>query len=329
MPHEVTEYQVPLNMVRRKPGWSQSRITDCHANQITELANQIHSDPHGLRTGICVCPNSDGHLDLCWGNNRLRAVQQNNNNNLAIPGLRDGYIWVTRYQHKQSELTKWQALENNIHPVSQAASYEDNVGSLEDMVRDGILDDSNGKFVDCNDAEKKRRLKKIIEEVMPSMKSKSAKLINKYRARNKTTFKVFSYTVDEMRNRLKNILSEDEYDLESLKDNNFIIERLTGKRIKVLITKNSAGDLGGSKFQTAVQSKVINKDFDEVWLVSAHNNVAEVNLDKVRKEREQLIITWNRRISPHPNLIDRMLVLPQSVSREIKTMTVVADILFP
>ena len=324
MDHEVTEYQVPLEMVRRVPGWSQSRVTDCHANHITELAKQIRSDPHGLRTGVCVLPNPEGYLDLCWGNNRLRAVQQNNENSFKMEGLADGHIWVTRYQYKKSELSKWQALENNIHPVSQSATPEDNVDSLKDMVDAGVLDDADNKFADCDDAEKRKRLRKIIKEVMPS--SDPGKLINRFKRKNKSSFKLESYTQDEMKKkRFKEIVKvwNEPYDLTGLDNGtNSIIEKNTGRRIKVLFSHASSAQPGGAHLQTAVASKIVDKDHDEVWLVSAHNHVAEKDLARIRTEREAFVVKWNEKLKPHPAVIDRMIVLPQIVETEMQKLWV-------
>jgi hypothetical protein len=325
MNHEVTEYQVPLDMVRRILGWSQSRVTDCHANHITELAKQIRLDPHGLRTGVCVLPNSEGegYLDLCWGNNRLRAVQQNNDNNFAIPGLDDGHIWVTRYDYKISELAKWQALENNIHPVSQSATPEDNVDSLKEMIEAGLLDDSD-KFVDCDDAEKRKRLKKIIKEVMPS--SDASKLIKDFKKKNKSSFKLESYDPNDMKKRFKGIVNtwSEPYDLTGLKNNgNHVIEKRSGKRIKLLFSHAGSAHPGGSLLQTAVQSKIVEKDHDEVWLVSAHNHVAEKDLARIRAEREAIVVKWNEELKPISIPIDRMIVLPQVIKTEMHNLTVV------
>tara|TARA_R110002124_G_scaffold89937_1_gene229720 strand:+ start:5661 stop:6809 length:1149 start_codon:yes stop_codon:yes gene_type:complete len=318
---KVTEYLVDIALIS-KDGWHQNRATDCIANKISELANQLATCQEGLKIGLCTALGPDGDLPLRWGNNRLRATEQNNNNGLAIANMPVGKIWVSIYDLPTSEIRKWQITENNLHDVSSPATQNDNVLGLKEMVCQGLLDDSTSKFVDCNDEEKDNRLKLIIKETMPHWNTpyRIKSLIKQYRRQNTNTYRVGSYTVEEMKSYFKaNCPLNGVLDFSSyVESNKNIIKRKlrdgSERLSKILFTHASSADLGGALFQTAMRDKFVDPECDEIVVVSCHNHKAEVGLNAAREDREALVVKWNDALpgGTRTKLVDKIFVLPQT-----------------
>lgn len=317
------EYLIDIHLIVKDP-YYQNRLLGALANKISELANQLHTCPEGLKVGICVALGPNGDLLLRWGNHRLRATKQNNGNNLAIPNMPVGKIWASIYDFPTSQVRKWQAVENNIHDVSSPATKDDNVLSLKEMVAAGELDTSASKFVDCDDEEKDKRLKKIIKETMPSWSTKIKRLIKEFRRQNTNVYRVESYTAREMKTYFKkNCPLHGELDFSSYSESNKNIIKSTlpdgsVRSSKIVFTHAASADLGGAIFQTAMQNKFVDVDCDEVVLVSCHSGKAEAGLNSTRKDRETLVRTWNSALpgGSHTRLIDRIFVLPQTTAEK-------------
>ena len=107
-----------------------------------------------------------------------------------------------------------QAKENNLHSVQTPANVEDNLRSLKDIIKDGHLDYDGKDFEDCDDAEKKRRVKREVEQTMPNFAGKKFKsFYNKFKMKNKSSFQVHS---KNLRMMLNHFLSSNPFGIESL-----------------------------------------------------------------------------------------------------------------
>jgi hypothetical protein len=318
----VDEYLVDIFMIQ-KDNYHQNRFLGALANKVSELANQLHTCAQGLKVGICVALGPNGNLVLRWGNHRLRATEQNNQNNLTIQGMPTGKIWASIYDLPTSEIRKWQALENNLHDISSPATKDDNVLSLKEMVADGVLDKPKSKFVDCDDREKDKRLKGIIRETMPhwSTSSKVRTLISAYRRQNTNVYRVDSYTSAEMKKYFRDncpLPGALDFELYTGSPKNIVKSVLpdgSTRLTKVLFSHFHGASLGGAVFQSAIQDKIVEEVCDETVLISCHNGTPEKSLVTSRRKREKWVKLWNKALSCHGlriKAIDKIFVLPQT-----------------
>ncbi len=186
---QVSEYQIPLELISRLPKSGQSRVQDCSESSVIEKAEQMKS-PKGQTTGICVLANKQtGTFDVFWGNTRLRGSKILDSRGEKIYNCDKGYIWASLYEHDISDLDKFQAIENNIHDVNERATLDDNINSILKMIESGKVDsyhDDKKSYNDIEQDQQRDAVKRLYEECsMPG--NNFRRLWNQVKKKNKAT----------------------------------------------------------------------------------------------------------------------------------------------
>ena len=318
----VDEYLLPLDLVGQDEK-SQNRDTDSPPKAVTKLDGQICTSPQGLKNGICV-EHSDGDkpFKVRWGNTRFRAVTQINerDSNNVIANMLSGYIWASLYQEKQSELRRLQAKENNIHDYATHANAHDNIRSMKDIIADGHLNYDGKNYQDCDDDEKRERVKKEVLRTMPHFSGGKFKgFWNKFRKSTSSSFQTKTYDTKQMQDYF-------------IKHNPFGIKKMSEKI-----------DSSGKGYNFQVKNEVIrfhfvfgpvvhgahlqsshaarNKDnrADKVvWIVGV--DVAKSSeLKSTRVKFLEELRSWNDSLKSDDLFVDRVLMLPQTAPEEQAT----------
>jgi len=327
----VTEYLIPQKWVGTDQH-SQNRDKDSSPNIVSQIAEEISNV--GQNLGICCeVKEIDGQVWFIvrWGNTRLRSVtmisvDENYKANRQIPGMKqEDCVWVSIYDKKPSELRRLQAKENNVHPTACAANKEDNVRSMKNIIADGILDYSGTKWKDCDDIEKKERVKKEVMKTMPHFGGrKFGSFWAAFRSTTEDSFQVKSWDRSKTKSHfIKNnpfgILSMDEMLPEKTRTIFNTVYKVDGKTLNKKIgiqwfSSKNAGD--GAYFQGSFSAKYVDKTADEMVWVVAVSPGQSVTLKQARDNIIKVCKSWNSELPGDMKFVDRILFLPPNTTRE-------------
>ena len=321
----VDEYQIPLSMVEQDK-LSQNRDTDSAPAQVSELANNLQT--MGQTYGICV-EEVEGRkypYAVRWGNTRFRAVNKLEGEDNAMKDCDKGHIWASIYDDSPSELRRLQAKENNLHPPATAANINDNIRSMQDIIKDGLLDgpDLEGNFVryaDCPDEEKKRRVKLEVERTMPPFSSRKFKgFWNKFEKADKSSFQVQSYDLQEMKNYF---IKHNPFGIGSMKDalkvnQNYVFEvekDAHGVPLpepeNIYITFVNGLVNGGAIIQNCYRAKYVEKNACKAYTVVAVHPKKSSELNDDRDKDSEIVKKWNSCLPKTP-FLDGSFYMPQT-----------------
>ena len=331
---KVDEYQIPLSMVEQDK-LSQNRDTDSAPAQVSELANNLQT--RGQTNGICVAKVEGRPYNYAvrWGNTRYRAVKQILNNESPYNTMRDckkGYIWASIYDDSPSELRRLQAKENNVHSVSTPANIHDNIRSMQDIIDAGLLDmpDEDGnikRYADCDDKEKKERVRQEVKRTMPPFSGRKFKgFWNKFEKANKSSFQVQSYDLQEMKNYF---IKHNPFGIKSMKhakkvSQNYVfeVEKDThGNDLpepeNIYITFVNGLVNGGAIIQNCLRAKYITNNACKAYTVVAVNPAKASELPSERDKNYGIVDDWNTKLKD--SFLDGSFYLPQTSAENNKS----------
>ena len=310
---EVTEYELPLLLIERGEK-SQVRRQDCSEGKVLELAGQM--EDQGQDKGICVVKTNDG-FKLSWGNTRLRGGCILEARGSKIANCTQGYIWASFYEHKASDLQMYQTKENNLHPVAQRATLDDNVGSMLEMIGRGDLDNGRLRYVDMNIDEQRAAVKKMAAKCSMPM-NKFQTLWNSIRKKDPATMRKM-LTYDKTTNMPEYFAARNDYGITSAEcpsgtRSGTVIEAGGEKICLYFSTKSS--EYGGALLGNTHWKRNINDEADKVVIVCTLNDVMGANFHKSRAVIVDKIKRWNPSVKGGKS-VDRILFLPQTQSEQL------------
>ena len=322
----VTEYQVPIETIERDDR-SQNRDTDSPPNKVSEISNSFQTT--GQNEGICIedfnTPNKK--FAVRWGNTRFRAAKQLSEEVLPynlIKNCEEGMIWASKYKEPKTELRRLQAKENNRHRPNTPANAEDNVRSMQDIISDGLLDDTvNGvfsRYEDQEDAEKRVRVKKEVERTMPSFAGKKFKgFWSKFRKKTASSFKVKSYGLKDMQNYF---IKHNPFGITDMKEAKktinkyvFLVDKdIDGNSIEpenIYIAFANGGVHKGAIIQGCMAAKHVDEAAVKTYIVSTVSPATSAALAKARTADCGKMRYWNSKL-PQKEPFDAAFYLPQT-----------------
>tara|TARA_R110001583_G_scaffold58794_1_gene175026 strand:- start:12294 stop:13412 length:1119 start_codon:yes stop_codon:yes gene_type:complete len=312
---KLTEYQIPLDLIRRMPKSHQPRVQDCSEGAVIEKAEQMKSEK-GQTTGICVYANKDDDtFDVYWGNTRFRGGKVLSSRGERIYNCESGYIWASLYEHSLSNLRKYQAAENNSHDVNERATPEDNLNSILQMIREGQIKG----YGDLDQEKQREEVKELyLECKMPAHKFRS--LWNQVKKRDKVTSR-------KMRTWDKNELpvyfgAHNDYGITSQQCNattrsgtvfDVTIEGQAEKLAVYFVSKTS--EFGGATLSNTNWNRNIHKHSTKVVVVVSMNDNRGRDINGSRDSIIDKIKKWNPSLVANKS-VDRILFVPQTESEQ-------------
>lgn len=320
---DVTEYQVPIEIIERDDR-SQNRDTDSPPNKVTTISHSFNT--RGQTTGICIedFNNPNRKFAVRWGNTRFRAAKKLLDEPSPYNTIKDcgkGMIWASKYTEKASELRRFQAKENNSHLEFTPANMEDNIRSMKDIIDDGWLDYGGKKYKDCDDTEKKTRIKREVEKTMPSFGGKKFEsFFKKFRKKNQSQFQVISYDTTEMKNHF---IKNNPFGITSMKEakkvsNKYVFsvdKDINGNRLSksenIYIAFANGGVQKGAIIQGCIAAKHVDKTAVKTYIVSTVSPPTSRALAKARKADYEKMRDWNSKL-PQSKVFDAAFYIPQT-----------------
>ena len=330
------EYAIPIEKILQDEK-SQNRMADSKPKNVSIIAEQMATE--GQKLGICVEQKADGELYRRWGNTRFRGAKKVYDDFQGIiPGLPKGHVWASLYEEKPSELRRLQAKENNIHSHSTPANIYDNLRSMKDIIDDGHLDDPVKKYNDCDDFEKKERVKKEVERTMPHWKGRKFKSFwNRFKKSTASTFRTKTYDLKEMQDYF---IRNNDYGILDLKDKIDKVGSGKGYNFKV-ITEDEYGKTvtkkvrfhfvfgsirEGAYLQSSYGARNVLDQVEEVVWIFGVSVANSSDLDKRRQEFIDDLEKWNA--AQPEKFVDRALCLPQTTPEQKGPEAWIRDVKF-
>ena len=291
-------YQVPLSSLVRLQA-NQVRVKDCHANKVTELADDLVA----VGQVYPICINSSG--EIIFGHTRFRASGQVFDNGESIPNVKDGYIWARLFRGTRSEATVLGIRENSNKRPQSPATPEDVIYNIKKLIRMGYFDDANEDFQQFTDEKQKAIIQEFVTKQIPSWGGRKFKgFWNKLRTEIEEIRKKFT-TWDK--NKLcEYFLNNNPYGIKEIWEK----ERKSKDKIKevfssgeVFDTKNdgkicvwfltASPETTGGTWKSSTHNKCASGEADKVVIVAAQN---WSNDQKIENERRNILINmqkWN------------------------------------
>jgi hypothetical protein len=307
----ITEYQLPIEVIRRLPKTHQPRVQDCSETSVIEKAEQMKGQK-GQTTGICVGMSKEfGFFDCLWGNTRLRSAKVLAARSEKISNCAKDHIWVSLYEHPLSQLRKFQAIENNIHDVVERATNDDNIGSINSMIIEGEIPG----YADMLPEEQRAAVKKLYTECqMPSHKFTSVwnkiKKINKQTSKKMRTWDKPEISVYFGNNNDYGITTDQCN--ESTKSGTVFDVIVDGKPEKLAVYfVSKSSEFGGATLANSNWTRNIHKHSTKVVVVTSLNDTKGNDIAKSRKSVIKKIEKWNPSLKAGKS-IDRIMFVPQT-----------------
>jgi|TARA_Y100000310_G_scaffold77303_1_gene73934 hypothetical protein len=307
---QLTEYQVPLKLIRRLPKSHQPRVQDCSETAVIEKAEQMKSSK-GQSTGICVGVNKGNKIfDLYWGNTRFRGANILESRGEKIHNCDKGFIWASLYEHSSTDLKMYQAIENNVHDVNVRASEEDNVKSILDMISEGKIPN----YKDLEQGEQRTKVKELYKKCkMPDHKFQT--LWNRIKKQDKATSrKMRTWDKNELAIYFGNNndygITKDQCNFETKSGDVFIliVDGVEKKLSPYFVSKSS--EFAGATLANTQWKRNINNLCDEIVIIAALNDKNVENIQKGRQNAIDKIKDWNPSMG-NKKSVDRIIFVPQ------------------
>jgi hypothetical protein len=308
---KTTEYQIPLELLRRLPKSNQPRVQDCSETAVIEKAEQMKSSK-GQTTGICVIANkTEDYFDLAWGNTRYRGAQVLESRGENIANCEKGHIWTTLYEHSIGDLRVFQAIENNVHDVNERATPEDNLKSILDMIDEGRIPN----YKDLVQEEQRKKVKELYEKCkMPSHKFQS--LWNQVKKKNKATSrKMRTWDKHEIATYVGNNndygITKEQCNSKTTSGDIFDVQ-IDGKDEKLAIyIVSKSSEFGGATLSNTNWNRNIHKHSTKILVAAALNDIKGKDLNKSRDSIIAKIKKWNPSLTAGKS-VDRIVFVPQT-----------------
>ena len=88
---------------------------------------------------------------------------------------------MSLYEDDLADIPMMQAKENNVHPIAQRATMEDNENSMSKMIDAGLLDTKNCRFANMSDVDQRKAVLKMASDCHMPTGRKFLTLWNKVR----------------------------------------------------------------------------------------------------------------------------------------------------
>jgi hypothetical protein len=320
----VTEYLFHVDDIERDTKEGQARIQDCAQGHISELADQLEQE--GQSTGGCVLWSPDrSRYVAIWGNNRHRGCAVLLARGSSIGELEPGHLWMSLYEDDLADIPMMQAKENNVHPIAQRATMEDNENSMSKMIDAGLLDTKNCRFANMSDVDQRKAVLKMASDCHMPTGGKFRTLWNKVRKSSPAIRRVMrTWDKHEMATYFG---SNNDYGicptkLAGVSEGGEVFELKDGRTLGLYFI-NAQGTFNHTVLSLAHLKRNINKTADEIVLVCSLNKKKSAQISAARNTVVKKLKEYNlylQQIGPDERYVDRVMFVPQTAQEQESEM---------